>query len=223
MSTLKSRQRDFTGLRVGHITVVGLVTPDWGRRGWRYWELECDCGNRVIRSTMEVRRSEIDGKRGCCNNQCEFKSWEHRVSHGMTSSRPYQIWGSMVKRCTNPRSKPYADYGGRGITVDPEWLRFEGFWRDMEEGYSDDLTIERVDNEKGYSKANCKWATTKEQCVNRRNSIHITTKEWGRLPLREAVKLAGLSYQTVHTRLKRGVPEENLLDPVAKPPHTSEH
>lgn len=141
----------------------------------------------------------------------------------MTDSRPYQIWGSMVKRCTNPKSKAYSNYGGRGITIAPEWLKFEGFWQDMEEGYSDALTIERVDNEKGYCKENCKWATAQEQCVNRRNSIYIATKEWGRLPLREAVKLAGLSYQTVHTRLKNGVPEENLLDPVIKPIHTSAH
>lgn len=89
-------------------------------------------------------------------------------------SRIYRIWSNMKTRCANPKTIEYHRYGGRGITVCPEWQSFEGFYRDMAEGYNDSLTLDRIDNDAGYSKANCRWATLREQCVNRSTSRHIT-------------------------------------------------
>lgn len=88
-------------------------------------------------------------------------------------SKPYYCWGNMKNRCTNKKLPTYHYYGGRGITLDKKWLTFQGFWDDMGATYEEGLRIERIDNDLGYSKQNCRWATHKEQCNNRRTNTII--------------------------------------------------
>ena len=97
-----------------------------------------------------------------------------KPKHGLSNTRIYKCWADMKTRCCNPKSKWYDHYGGRGITVCSEWMRFEPFaeWA-FSHGYADDLTIDRVDNNKGYCPENCKWSTQHEQSMNKR---HLPSK-----------------------------------------------
>lgn len=99
----------------------------------------------------------------------------HTLTHGQRNTRLYHIWTSMKQRCCNPNHKYYDLYGGRGISVCEEWLQFEPFYEwAKSNGYNDKLTIDRKDNNKGYSPENCRWTTQKVQCNNRRNNVMLT-------------------------------------------------
>lgn len=89
--------------------------------------------------------------------------------HGLSRTRINKCWRDMKQRCLNPKHKWYPEYGGRGITVCDEWMKFMPFYEwSMQNGYSDGLTIDRIDNNKGYCPENCRWATWKQQCEHKR-------------------------------------------------------
>lgn len=109
---------------------------------------------------------------------------------GVNSKEPkfYAVWNAMRQRCDNPNDKAYYNYGGRGIKVCKEWENVDNFYADMFPSYKHGLTLDRVDNDKGYSPANCKWSTRLEQQNNRRTNNYITYKgkthtvsEWSRI------------------------------------------
>lgn len=91
----------------------------------------------------------------------------------------YNIWYDMKRRCSCPSRKQYKDYGGRGITYDPKWETFEGFLEDMQEGYSDNKTLERKDVNSNYCKDNCEWIFLEEQALNKRKYSNNTCGEAG--------------------------------------------
>ena len=90
----------------------------------------------------------------------------------MSKQRIYRIWSGIVQRCTNVKNEAYGNYGGRGIDLHPKWLNSEDFieWS-LNSGYGDNLTIDRLDNNKGYNPDNCRWITHVEQQLNRRDNI----------------------------------------------------
>lgn len=128
---------------------------------------QCVCG-----TVKEIRcRSVTTGitqSCGCLNKEIVTQLGRINVTHGLTESQEYMAWTNMKSRCYNPKATQYADYGGRGITVCAEWLNsFETFLADMGR-CPVNLTLERIRNHEGYSKANCKWATRSEQAKNQR-------------------------------------------------------
>lgn len=96
-----------------------------------------------------------------------------QTTHGMYGSPEYKSWRAMLDRCRNPNSYAFDDYMGRGITVCDRWSKFENFYADMG-SRPPGLTLERVDNSKGYTPGNCEWVTRKQQTNNRRSNVNIT-------------------------------------------------
>lgn len=131
------------------------------------------------------------------------------VTHGLSKTVEFHIWGNIRYRCNNPRSKDYPDYGARGIVVDPRWDSFEQFLADMGPRPSGKHSIDRINNDGPYSKENCRWATQSQQRSNARgrqlthNGKTQNTIDWARE--------MGLNYGTLLKRLKNGWSTERAL------------
>jgi hypothetical protein len=126
----------------------------------------------------------------------------------------YTVWRSMRDRCRNPRFKQFADYGGRGIEICERWSSYANFAADMGERPLG-TTLDRIDNAKGYSPDNCRWATRKEQQRNQRRTIFVEV-EGVRYRAIELAERAGLKTDTIIERAKRGLTMEQMLDPTRR-------
>lgn len=190
---------DLTGRRFGRLTVTDAAE----RTGRRItWLCICACGNeKVVRG--DHLKSGHTASCGCLPSG--------NRTHGQRNTPLYGRWASMVSRTTNPNHPRYPDYGGRGITVCERWKSFEGFAEDMGSTFSPELSLERIDNGRGYEPGNCRWATVIEQARNKRSS-HLVTFRGQTKTIAEWAELLGLNYETVHTRLgKQGWPVDRAL------------
>lgn len=131
---------------------------------------------------------------------------EKRKTHGMSNTRQYGIWQQMKNRCNNPKNIKYHIYGGKGITYCDKWENFEGFWKDMKEGYSDNLTLDRINNNGNYNKDNCRWATYTQQNNNRKNNVQIDKS------VSELINITGLSQSAIYRRIRKGWSEEKIIN-----------
>lgn len=122
----------------------------------------------------------------------------------------------MRQRCSNPRSKNYPIYGGRGIKVCDRWMTFENFWADMGATWQPGRSIERINVDGHYESGNCRWATPREQANNRRTAHLIATPK-GRMSVTDAAHRFGVSRRLIFSRIRQGWPEDHLLDPVQAP------
>lgn len=191
------------GDKYGMLTVI-RKEPSGKYCSW--WYCKCECGQYKKISGSNL----LSGQTVSCG--CKRK--KARIKHGFSNSRLYHIWANMLQRCNNPNKPDYKYYGGRGITVCDEWKTFEGFNKWVEStNYSDKLTIDRIDVNKGYSPENCRWVTLKTQFNNRRSNVKITidgiTKtatEWG--------DITGENSRTITERIRKGFNPEKAIQNV---------
>lgn len=195
-----------TGQVFGRLTVLGLSDLKNSKNRSRLWVCVCTCGNKVVKDTTHLKNGHVKSC-GCLQKEHmdEFKEkLAGRVTHGMSRERLFRIWDGMIKRCEDAASCSYKNYGGRGITVCEEWHSLESFieWA-RNNGYSEDLSIDRIDNNAGYSPDNCRWANRIEQANNKRNNILITYNgETHTLP--EWSTITGIKQATLRYRMGSG-------------------
>ncbi len=152
------------GEKFGKLTVVEYLGGCW-------WKCICDCGNEKIATTNHLKNNSSVSC-GCMTHERKRNA---SIKHGYFNHRLYRLWSQAKQRCTNPKNDSYYNYGERGIKMCNEWENdFSAFydWA-MKHGYNDSLSLDRIDNEKGYSPDNCRFVTAKEQCRNRRNNRKV--------------------------------------------------
>jgi len=195
---------DISGQVFGYLTVISIEDkPSNGYKN-RRWICKCRCGSTTLRLYSGLRKHSLPSC-GCA-----------RGSHGMSGTRLYAIYITMIARCHNPKAIDYAYYGAKNVSVCESWkIDFLNFHKwSIENGYSDDLTIDRKDPNGNYEPTNCKWATMREQNTNKRSgnlpTVLIKDEE---KTLSEWAHLTGISYDVVRKRFDRGDRGESLLRP----------
>jgi len=191
---------DLTGKKFGRLIVIGF--SHIGKNRDSYWIARCVCGG----NTKAVSGDSL--KRGT-SKSCGCLCISLISTHRLSLTPVYMVWKQIKDRCFNPNNKRYKHYGGRGIAICERWMKFENFFEDM--GHKPKgLYIDRIDNNKGYYKQNCKWSTPREQANNRSNSriikhngLSLTVAQWAReLNIKE---------QTLRSRLRKQFPIEKVL------------
>jgi hypothetical protein len=196
--------RDLTGQRFGRLNVIKLE-PFRSKSGRAIWKCLCDCGNIVDVNSTNLRSGNTKSC-GCLKDEVLKSKNNKNITHGIyhKNARLYRIWNSMMSRCYNKNNSRYKDYGLIGIVVFELWHNVVIFydWA-INNGYTDELTIDRVDNNKGYSPSNCRWITNKEQQNNRRNNKILTLNGVSHTQ-REWEEIQGLTRGVICNRLRMG-------------------
>lgn len=173
-------------------------------------EYFCECGAITVKWKSNVNTGHTKSC-GCARKAATAaRSTTHGHKVNRTPTKAYAAWVNMKTRCNRGNRPDAKNYIDRGIGYDPRWELFRNFLEDMGEPEFEWLSIDRIDNEKGYSKDNCRWADSTTQNLNKRNNVRYKFNEQN-LTLTEWEKITGVGSVTMLKRIQRGVPLELAL------------
>lgn len=195
---------DYTGQTINGFYIIGIGQPT--KAGRIKWLCRCKCGGVTSINMREIR----------VNKYCSLCVPKGRPSHGLSHLPEHTIWRSMIQRCRNENDPRYKNYGGRGIAVCSRWKKFENFYEDMGNRPHPKLTIERRNNNKGYSPQNCYWGTRKEQARNFRSNV-ILEYNGEKKCISEWAEIIGVTHDTISRRLKSGLTTAEALTKEHRP------
>lgn len=202
---------DLSGVRFSRLVVIerGETT----RGGQTTWRCKCDCGKEIVAQASNIKNKKTRSC-GCIRKEqiSEFNTTT-KTTHRLCKTSEYRIWSGMMTRCFNKNDHGYLHYGNRGITVCEQWSSFENFINDMGKRPSKNHSIDRIDVNGNYSPENCRWATQKEQSLNKRDTIFIshdgetkTIDKWA--------DQYGLTYLVIWNRLRNNKVGGSLFRPI---------
>lgn len=200
---------DITGKKFGRLVVLKRAPNS--RTKMTRWECLCDCGNKTIVHGAHLKRGAIKSC-GCYTRELSRAMF---TTHGETNTRLHRIWKTMRERCRYKGHIHYHTYGGRGIKVCKEWDASFVAFRDwaLQNGYADNLSIDRIDNNGNYTPENCRWATPKQQARNT-----TRTRRYNGRTLSEWSEIVGISRDVLKRRIcdLHWTVERALSEPVRK-------
>lgn len=198
---------EMMGSKFGRLTVIDLASRPVKAKEL-YWLCRCDCGKTHASRGTHLRNGNVTSC-GCLAREATSARMTGKPAlnktHGEKGSPEHTCWSSMNTRCSNTAGKSYPRYGGRGISVCARWSGKDGyinFLNDMGRRPSSLHSIERINNDEGYSPTNCKWATRVEQATNRRTTKFITING-ETFSMGEWERVRGLPKATVHQRINK--------------------
>lgn len=193
------------GQKYNHLTIIEKSERNTNKKS--YWICKCECGNISTVQSYDLTRNKTIS----CNDCGNKRIGEKNKKHDSYKIRLYRTWSNMKTRCNNSNYEMYKSYGGKGIKVCEEWNEFIVFkdWA-LNNGYKENLTLDRINNDKSYCPENCRWATMKVQQNNRTNNNMITFKG-ETLTMKQWSEKLGILYTTIQRRMKKKWPIEKVL------------
>ena len=189
------KRNELTGQSFGRLTVTGVAGVNAKQNV--LWRCVCVCGESAVALAYDLRGGKVKSC-GCLLR--EGVNTKHGMARsGTQRSRLYSVWASMLARCKNPNDRNYANYGARGIKVCKRWAKFENFFADMGEP-AKGLTLDRLNNSKGYSPSNCRWVSYKQQSRNTRANVWVVLNGT-RVVLSDALASLGKTRQALYYKM----------------------
>ena len=201
------KANDLVGQVFSRLTVVEIAGRN--KKQNLLWRCCCTCGGEAVAPAYDLRAGKVKSC-GCLAK--EGLSIKHGMARGGAKrSKEYSIWAAIHQRCYNPKDNNYKHYGGRGITVCPEWQDFESFYADMGDK-PPGKSIDRINNDEGYNKSNCEWRDLKAQSRNRRDNVWVIV-DGERMVVTDALSVLGIRLGHLHYYMKtRNLTHQGAVD-----------